>query len=101
MGFETFDGVGLNDENVFAGLKLAGNLEEILLSDDEAKVLEELWLHDRVADAGFVFKADENETLRGAGALTANYISGDGDDLSFTASREVDRTPDVLELRSE
>ena len=101
VGFEAINGVGLDDEDVFAGLEFAGDFQEIFLGDDEAEVFEELGLHDGIADAGFVFEADENEAFGGAGALTADDVAGDGDDLAFAAAREVDGAPDVWKLWAE
>lgn len=60
-------------------LKLAGDSQGGLEVDDEAVCFELRGSYDAVGDAGFVFKGDENKTLGGAGALTANHAAGDRD----------------------
>src|SRR3954467_5666 len=90
--------LGLDDENIFSGLEPAGDLEEQFLGDDEAELFKKLGRDDGIADAGFVFEADEDESLGGAGALTANDISSNGDDLPFTTFRDVRGAPDIREL---
>ena len=98
--FEAFDGVSLDDEDVFTGLKLAGDLEEVLLRNDETEVFEQLRLYDGIADAGFVFKADENKAFGGNWTLSANHICSNGNDLSFAAAGKISGAPDILELRA-
>lgn len=98
LGFEALDALSLDDENIFAGLEPAGDFKEGFLGDDEAQFLEKLGANDGVGDAGFIFEADEDKSFGGAGALTADDIARDGDDLSFTAFHQVDGTPDIRQL---
>lgn len=100
MGLEAFNSVSLDDEDVFTSLKLAGDLEEVFLRNDQTEILEQLRLYDGIADAGFIFKADENKAFGGPWTLSANHISGDGNDLSFAAAGKISGAPDFLELRA-
>ena len=88
LGVETFDFLGLDDEDVFAGLETAGDLEERFLGDNEAEFFEKFGADDGVTDAGFVLEADEDNAFGGAGALAANDVSGNTDDLALAPARK-------------
>ena len=98
---EAFDVAGLDDVDAVGGLEAAFNEEEAFLGDGEAEFLEEGRRDDGVADAGFVFEADEDKAFRGAGALAADDVAGDANSLAMFATREVDGAPDVLEVRAQ
>jgi hypothetical protein len=86
---EAFDVVGFDGDDVVNVLEAAGDEEERFLGDDEAEFLEEVRVDDGVGDGGLVFKADEDEAFGSAGALAANDVAGDANDLVVAGVREV------------
>ena len=53
-------------------LDFAVDGEEQFLGNGEAPLFEELRGNDGIGDAGFIFEADEDKSLGGAGSLAAN-----------------------------
>ena len=59
------------------------------MHDDHAVLREKLRRDDGVGDAGFVFKAEEDEAFGGAGALAGDDAAGDADAECHREDREV------------
>ena len=95
---EALDVMGFDADDVVHVLETAGDEEKRFLGNDEAKLLEQLRLNNGVRDARFIFKAYEHEALGCAGALTANDIAGDSDDLLVAGVAQIGRAEDVVEF---
>ncbi|MEX2382771.1 MAG: hypothetical protein WD490_10335, partial [Opitutales bacterium] len=68
-GFEAAHVLSAYAKDAIAGLEDTCNGEEGFLTDDEPVFFEELRADDRIADAGFVFEADEDDSLCRPGTL--------------------------------
>lgn len=102
IGFaERFDLLGFDVLDVGHVLQTTGDAERGLLSDGESEALEERGDDDGVGDAGFILKADKNETAGGAGTLTADDGTGDGDELAVGDVFQVFRRADTGEAIAE
>jgi len=94
---EAFDVVGFDGDDIVNVLETAGDEEERFLGDDETEFLEEVRVDDGIGDAGFVFKADEDEAFGGAGTLAANDVAGDADELVVAGVREIGGAENVFQ----
>ena len=66
-------------------------------ADSQALGFEEFGRDDGVGDAGLVFQAQETHALGGAGALTANHLSGHPDAGTVGSFPKLGALPDVLQ----
>ena len=66
------DAAGLDHGGAAGVLDFALDGKEGFLGDGEAPLFEELRGNDGVGHAGFIFEADEDKSLCGAGALAAD-----------------------------
>jgi hypothetical protein len=97
---ETFKVMGFDGDDVVLMLKAAGNQEEWFLGDDEAEFFKELRVYDNIRNAGFIFEAEKDETFGGAGALAANDVARDADQLVVASGGEIGGAQNILEMRT-
>ena len=69
--------------------------QERLLDDDEAIAREEIGADDDVGDAGFVLEREEDEALRGAGALARDDHAGHADAAALPRGAQIGRAQDA------
>src|SRR3954447_7018627 len=79
----------------FRILHFALDQEECFFRDEQTHFLEKVWMNNGIGNAGFVFKANKNESSRGAGTLTANHVAGNLDGRTMARLHEISRAPDI------
>ena len=79
---ESFDAPGFHMDYVIDDLQFAFDDQKCILSKHETLRFEEFGGDDGVADAGFVFEADKNNSAGGSRPLSANDVSGDANDAA-------------------
>ena len=97
-GEERLDFQGAEVEDAFVELDDAVDDERRLFDDAEAAALEELGRDDNVGDAGFVFQAEEEDAVSGAGTLAADDGSAGADAQAIRGLFEIGGSPEVGEM---
>lgn len=92
------DAAGLDHGGAASVLDFALDGKEEFLGNGEAPLFEELGGNNGVGDAGFIFEADKDESLRGAGALAADDHSCDANVLPISGLRQIARQGHVVKL---
>src|SRR4051794_23295662 len=77
----------------FDVLQAALDDQKGLLRDDQPEMFKHLRADDGVADTGFVFETDENETMRCSRSLAANHIPGNANESSMSCLWQIRRAP--------
>src|SRR6185437_8851648 len=69
--------VGLNRDHVVEILQGSFNQQELLANQQQAIVLEQIGSDDGIGNASFVFQAEEDKSVSGAGTLAGNHAASD------------------------
>tara|TARA_R110002049_G_scaffold15246_5_gene62611 strand:+ start:714 stop:1040 length:327 start_codon:yes stop_codon:yes gene_type:complete len=87
---------GVDGEDAIDFLDAALDAEKFFLGEGEAVFLEGGGGDEGVGDAGFIFEADEDVALRGAGALAADDHACDDEVIAMAGVFEIGGAPDVI-----
>ena len=90
------DAAGLDHGGAASVLDFALDGKEGFLGDGEAPLFEELCGNNGVGHAGFIFEADEDESLRGAGPLPRDDHAGDAHAPAVPARSQIDRAQNAV-----
>jgi len=74
--------LGFDGDDIVLILEYALDHQEALGDEENPIFLNKIGMHDGIGDAGFVFNAEEYESLGGAGALARDDATADSQALS-------------------
>ena len=96
---ERANALGFDGDYVVLILQHAVDQQELLVHDEHAILHEKLRGDDGVGDAGFVFKAKEDEAFGRAGALAGDHAAGNADASAIGKIAKFDGGANALALQ--
>ena len=90
---QAFDLLRFHMNHIVDVLQPAFDQKKSFLRNQQALRFKHRRCDDRVADAGFIFKADENKTLGSARTLAADHIARNANGAAMRCLRQISRAP--------
>src|SRR5689334_14506869 len=97
---DLFDAHGFHMNNVVDILDRTLKQQELALNHSGAITIEHVRRNDDVCNAGFIFKADENETFCGTRSLAGDDAAGDADKSSIGCVRKIEGAKNAAAVQS-